>query len=67
MKRGPALYLFLDFSGVDSGVRYLREAGLGVWSGSHDDWSLYVPHTLSCNSGVTHASAVMPAILMNCW
>ena len=26
----PALYLFVDFSSVDSGVRYLREAGRGM-------------------------------------
>lgn len=30
MERGPALYLFFDFSGVDSGVCYLHEAGLGM-------------------------------------
>jgi hypothetical protein len=53
MKCWPPLYLFVDFSSVDSGVRYLHEAGRGYVSSSHDDWSPYVPLTLPCNSGVT--------------
>jgi hypothetical protein len=30
MKSGPELYLFFDFSSVDSGVPYLNEAGRGM-------------------------------------